>query len=47
MAGCGALSALSGILDSNHRRQRRNGPRCPPQVLPPAGPSGEVAAGGH
>jgi hypothetical protein len=46
MTGCGALSAVSGILDSNHGRQRRNGPRCPPQVPPPSGPSGEVATPG-
>jgi hypothetical protein len=32
MAGCGALSAVSGILDSNHGRQRRNGPRRPDQA---------------
>ena len=48
MAGCGALSAVSGIPASNHGRQRRNGPRCPPQVPPPSDPSGEVATpGGH
>jgi hypothetical protein len=39
MTGCGALSAVSGILDSNHGRQRRNGPRCPPQVPPPSAPA--------
>jgi hypothetical protein len=48
MAGCGALSAVSGIPGSNHGRQRRNGPRCPLQVPPPSRPSREVAAaGGH
>jgi len=35
MAGCGALSAVSGIPGSNHGRQRRrNRLGCPPQVPP-------------